>query len=93
MRRFFLIALMPYAAITFADSSTNQRSMKTPEGTTSIIEEDYNYSTHLDIARVRSVDDVSNVCGIVPVKMTYDDSEGKTHVLRYMMMGAGCADN
>ena len=84
---------MPYAAITLADSPANLRPMKTSDSTPTINEEEYNYSMHLDIARVRSIDDVSNVCGIVPVKMTYDDSQGKTHILRYMMMGAGCADN
>nr|WP_314584872.1 DUF2790 domain-containing protein [uncultured Pseudomonas sp.] len=93
MNRFFLIALIPYAALTFADSSTNTGAMKIQDSPNSIIEEDYEYSTDLDIARVRSVDDVSNVCGIVPVKMRYDDSDGKTHILRYLMMGAGCGSN
>lgn len=93
MSRFFLIALIPYAAITFADNSTNTSAMKSQDSTNSIVEEDYEYSTDLDIARVRSVDDVSNVCGTVPVKMSYDDSHGETHTLRYLMMGAGCGSN
>jgi hypothetical protein len=54
--------------------------------------EHYTYSTQLDIAHVVSVDPVPNVCQAVPVRMTYDDSQGKRHVMEYEVMGNGCTD-
>jgi hypothetical protein len=50
------------------------------------------YSTHLDIAKVISVDEVPNVCSVVPQHMTYEDSQGKRHVLEYQVMGNGCSN-
>jgi hypothetical protein len=54
--------------------------------------EQYTYSTHLDIAKVISVDEVPNVCSVVPQHMTYEDSQGKRHVLEYQVMGNGCSN-
>jgi hypothetical protein len=54
--------------------------------------EQYTYSTHLDIAKVISVDEVPNVCSVVPQHMTYEDSQGKRHVLEYQIMGNGCSN-
>ncbi|WP_341963809.1 DUF2790 domain-containing protein [Pseudomonas sp. RC10] len=90
MRTAFLLALLPIATLALADTSSHSSTTTSVEQSASPLEEDYNYSTHLDIAKVRDVDDVSAICSITPVKMTYDDSQGKTHILRYMMMGGGC---
>ncbi|MFJ3484267.1 DUF2790 domain-containing protein [Pseudomonas sp. NPDC090202] len=54
--------------------------------------EPYTYSTHLDIAKVISVDEVPNVCAVVPQHMTYEDSQGKRHVMEYLVMGNGCSN-
>jgi len=54
--------------------------------------EEYTYSTKLDIAKVISVDEVPNVCQVVPQHMTYVDSQGKRHVLEYQVMGNGCSN-
>jgi len=54
--------------------------------------EQYTYSTQLDIAKVISVDAVPDVCAVVPMHMTYDDSQGKRHVLEYQVMGNGCSN-
>ncbi|MFJ4453844.1 DUF2790 domain-containing protein [Pseudomonas sp. NPDC089392] len=55
--------------------------------------EQYSYSQHLDIARVISMSEVPNVCQVVPARMTYEDSQGKEHVLEYRVMGNGCSNN
>ncbi len=55
--------------------------------------EEYNYSMHLDIARVISHSEVPNVCAVVPVQMTYEDHQGKRHTLEYEVMGNGCGSN
>ncbi|MFP0196235.1 MULTISPECIES: DUF2790 domain-containing protein [unclassified Pseudomonas] len=49
--------------------------------------EQYSYSTHLDVAKVISEDPVPDVCAVVPTHMTYQDSQGKQHVLAYNVMG------
>jgi len=54
--------------------------------------EHYSYSTKLDIAKVISVDEVPNVCRVVPQHMTYEDSKGQRHVMEYMVMGNGCSN-
>ncbi|MNI65603.1 hypothetical protein D3C73_1211170 [compost metagenome] len=52
----------------------------------------YQYSQTLDIARVISSTETPNVCGVVPVQMTYDDSKGIRHIMEYRVMGTGCTN-
>ena len=54
--------------------------------------EQYRYGMNLDIARVVAVDAIPAVCEVVPARMTYDDSDGKRHVLEYRVMGNGCTN-
>ena len=54
--------------------------------------EQYSYSQHLDIAHVISMSEVANVCAVVPVSMTYEDSKGQKHILEYRVMGNGCSN-
>ncbi|MBC3199593.1 DUF2790 domain-containing protein [Pseudomonas poae] len=54
--------------------------------------EQYSYSTHLDVAKVISQTEIADVCGVVPMRMTYEDSQGKRHVLAYEVMGSGCSN-
>jgi hypothetical protein len=49
--------------------------------------EQYCYGTHLDVAKVISEEPVPDVCAVVPTHMTYQDSQGKRHVLAYNVMG------
>ncbi|MCT5527481.1 DUF2790 domain-containing protein [Pseudomonas aeruginosa] len=51
---------------------------------------DYYYGKHLDIARVVSHSEIPSVCHAVPVEMTYEDSNGQQHTIRYRVMGNGC---
>lgn len=51
---------------------------------------DYHYGMHLDIARVVSHSEISVVCHTVPALMTYEDSNGEQHTVRYQVMGNGC---
>ena len=52
--------------------------------------EHYTYGSHPDIAKVISLDQVPAACAVVPVHMTYEDSQGKRHVMEYEVMGDGC---
>jgi len=54
---------------------------------------EYNYSQHLDIAKVVSMTTDGNVaieCGPVEAHMVYVDSKGQTHNLEYTRLGDGC---
>ncbi|CRL52342.1 DUF2790 domain-containing protein [Pseudomonas sp. URMO17WK12:I11] len=53
--------------------------------------EDYNYSTPLNIAKVVNITR-GDYCGIGPREMTYVDTKGATHVLRYQAFGDSCID-
>ncbi|HEY0289271.1 MAG TPA: DUF2790 domain-containing protein [Pseudomonas sp.] len=55
--------------------------------------EQYNYSSHLDIAKVIHQDAAPSVCGVAPVQMTYLDHQGQEHIMQYNVMGNGCADS
>ena len=50
----------------------------------------YDYSQHLDIAKVIDAGTIPDVCAVVPVKMVYEDSRGQRHTLQYQVMGKGC---
>ena len=52
--------------------------------------EQYTYGMKLDVAHVISTTDISNVCGVVPAQMTYEDSQGQRHTVEYQVMGNGC---
>lgn len=51
----------------------------------------YDYSQHLDIAKVVSITPVNpDSCGPVSANMVYVDSKGVTHSLEYTRLGNGC---
>jgi len=55
--------------------------------------ETYHYGMKLDIARVLSISDTSQVCAVVPSVMHYEDSKGELRALEYLIHGGGCSDN
>ncbi|MFW5326160.1 DUF2790 domain-containing protein [Pseudomonas aeruginosa] len=50
----------------------------------------YKYGMNLDIAKVVSVTPSSSACGVVPARMTYEDSQGELHTIEYRVQGFGC---
>ena len=52
----------------------------------------YRYGMQLDIAQVVSITPVADICGVVPVDMTYLDSHGAKHILQYSEFGTGCSN-
>jgi hypothetical protein len=53
--------------------------------------EDYRYSKPLNIAKVVNITS-GDYCGIGPRELTYVDTMGATHVLRYQAFGDSCID-
>ncbi|NHN78409.1 DUF2790 domain-containing protein [Azotobacter chroococcum] len=51
---------------------------------------DYQYSDELDVQRIISIESNSTACGVTPAVMTYEDSHGERHVMRYQVVGYGC---
>jgi hypothetical protein len=81
-----VMALCGFSAMAMAEESTAKVAAQQQRI------EQYSYSTHLDIAKVISVDEVPNVCRVVPQHMTYEDSKGQRHVMEYQVMGNGCSN-
>ncbi|RON57851.1 DUF2790 domain-containing protein [Pseudomonas frederiksbergensis] len=54
--------------------------------------ESYAYGMKLDIQKIISITDTADQCGPVPTQMTYEDSQGKRHVMQYQIMGTGCSN-
>ncbi|MFV3372029.1 DUF2790 domain-containing protein [Pseudomonas sp. NY15435] len=53
--------------------------------------QDYHYGEKLDIKHVVQAPDL-DFCGIREVEMTYEDSAGQRHTLRYPVWGQGCGN-
>jgi len=70
------------------DSIVADQSINDEEKTVEI--HDYQYGDQLDIQKVIAIESDSMACGVTPATMTYRDSQGKLHALRYQIMGGGC---
>ena len=81
----FALSLITLSSGTWAATDSSQSPAP--------IVEDYAYGIHLDIAKVISTSDYNyNYCGIGPRELTYADSQGAVHTLRYPAFGDGCID-
>lgn len=79
----FALTLITLSSGAWAATDSNQSPAP--------IVEDYAYGMHLDIARIISTSDY-NYCGIGLRELTYADSQGVVHTLRYPAFGDGCID-
>jgi hypothetical protein len=90
VKKFQLIAGVVLSAVVFhamADDGAGQAQADDPVDT-----QEYSYSTQLDVAKVVSMSTIPDVCGVVPAKMVYEDSQGRRHALIYKVMGGGCSN-
>ncbi|MEE4461482.1 DUF2790 domain-containing protein [Azotobacter chroococcum] len=87
MKALALLALAGVSCMVVAEEQS------TPAHTQESLEvERYEYAMDLDIARVIESPEIPDVCQVVPVQMTYEDHQGKRHVLEYLVMGKGCSN-
>lgn len=82
-----ILALFGFSSAVMAQPSTIKVLAEQPPV------EQYTYATHLDVAKVVSEDSIPDVCAVVPMHMTYQDSQGKRHILEYKVMGNGCSND
>lgn len=85
MKALVVLALSSVCTLALAEDNSNPVAQSAPV-------EHYNYAMHLDIARVIDTTQIPNVCDVVPMRMTYEDSAGQRHVLEYQVMGNGCSN-
>lgn len=81
-----LVALTGVAAQAFSDDTPAPAA-----AASQIPVERYQYGMQLDIQKVITVSQIANECAPVPAQMTYEDSQGKRHILQYQVMGTGCS--
>ena len=86
MRALTLLALAGLTPFAFAASQEAAAADNQPAV------EVYTYGMNLDVARVISTTDVSNICGVSSSFMTYEDHQGRLHRLEYRVLGNGCSD-
>lgn len=86
MKASLLFLLMGVSAVSMA----GELQEKTAQQQSGV--EQYSYAAKLDIATVKSMTDVTSVCGTTPVDMTYLDSKGQQHTVEYLVVGEGCAN-
>lgn len=85
MKALLVLVLGSVCGATMAAEQANNGAEQIPV-------EQYSYSQHLDIAKVLSMSEIPNVCEVVPARMTYEDSQGRKHILEYRVMGNGCSN-
>lgn len=85
-------ALLIAAAASCLSLSALADDTTVNQSTQSVVPQNYTYDMDLDIHKVISTTDVANVCAVVPVEMTYEDSSGQRHILKYQVMGNGCSN-
>lgn len=86
MRALTLLALAGLTPFAFAAESVDRTVGHEPPI------EIYTYGMTLDVARVIDTTDVSNICGVTPSIMTYEDHQGHLHRVEYQVLGGGCID-
>ncbi|WP_342654082.1 DUF2790 domain-containing protein [Pseudomonas sp. F3-2] len=84
MKPLLFLLLSGLASLAVAGEASTQ--------TANVSVEKYSYSQNLDIAHVVAVTQVPNVCKVVPVQLTYDDSKGNRHIMEYQVLGNGCTN-
>ncbi|WP_285422804.1 DUF2790 domain-containing protein [Pseudomonas sp. efr-133-TYG-103a] len=84
MKPLLFLLLSGLASLAVAGEASTQ--------TANVSVEKYSYSQNLDIAHVVAVTQVPNVCKVVPVQLTYDDSKGNWHIMEYQVLGNGCTN-
>ena len=52
----------------------------------------YKYGMSQDVQRVISTTQADKTCSVSPVRMTYEDSNGKLNTLEYKVFGVNCQD-
>ncbi|MGV8916528.1 MAG: DUF2790 domain-containing protein [Pseudomonas sp.] len=80
--------LITFAALAFSGSLF---AAQMPD--TSPILDQTGTLVHLDIAHVDSSTDLSDLCGVQPAKLVYQDHMGRTHQLNYEALGHCPSDN
>ncbi len=61
--------------------------------TSGVIHDRTGYLVHLDVAKVISMTDLSDQCGIIPARLDYLDHQGREHTLDYPVQGHCTNDN
>jgi hypothetical protein len=87
MKYALFAALSIFSAFASANGTVNDAAQPVPQSV------QYNYSEHLDIAKVismTSADDAATACGPIAAHMVYVDHKGVTHNLQYTRLGDGC---
>ncbi|KQW41838.1 MULTISPECIES: DUF2790 domain-containing protein [Pseudomonas] len=84
MKLLFVFLLGCIGSVAMADEQDTQTAQVTVEP--------YQYSQNLDIAHVVAISEIPNVCAVVPMHLTYDDSKGDRHIMEYHVMGNGCTN-
>ncbi|MGY4532573.1 hypothetical protein ACVW0Y_001697 [Pseudomonas sp. TE3786] len=77
---FALIATAPFAFAQSVQATNSKAGADIPTV-------QYEYGMELDVKKVLSLTDVSNVAGVVPVTMVYQDSQGRVQKVKYLELG------
>lgn len=84
MKRLLVLFLACLGSVAMADEQDTRAAQVTVEP--------YQYAQKLDMAHIVAMTPIPNICDVVPVQMTYDDSRGDRHIMEYQVIGTGCTN-
>ncbi|MCU1748025.1 DUF2790 domain-containing protein [Pseudomonas sp. 6D_7.1_Bac1] len=61
--------------------------------TSAVIHDKIGFFFHLDVAKVISMTDISDQCGVTPARLDYLDHQAREHVLDYQVQGRCTNEN
>ncbi|ALI02903.1 DUF2790 domain-containing protein [Pseudomonas sp. FW306-02-F02-AA] len=58
-----------------------------------VIHDKTGFYVHMDVAKIISITDISDQCGVIPARLDYLDHQGREHVLDYLVQGRCTNEN
>ncbi|MHC8372761.1 DUF2790 domain-containing protein [Pseudomonas sp. MDT1-85] len=84
---------MKFFMLGFAALLTTGSVFADTTETSPVIYDKTGFYVHMDVAKVISMTDLSDQCGVIPARIDYLDHQGREHVLDYQVQGRCTSEN
>jgi hypothetical protein len=84
---------MKFFMLGFAALLTTGSVFADTTETSPVIYDKAGFYVHMDVAKVISMTDLSDQCGVIPARIDYLDHQGREHVMEYQVQGRCTSEN
>ncbi|WDG77637.1 DUF2790 domain-containing protein [Pseudomonas chlororaphis] len=78
---------MKLLMLGFAALLTTSSAFADTTETSPVIHDKTGFYVHMDVAKIISMTEIPDKCGVVPARLDYLDHQGREHVLDYQVQG------